>query len=220
MSAIGENLEVLQKEIPSTVKLVVVSKMQPVESILEVYGAGHRRFGENRVQDLIIKQPLLPGDIEWHFIGHLQTNKVKFIATFVAMIESVDSLKLLREIDKEALRNNRIIDCLLEMYIAKEESKYGLDLEEARELLLSDEFAGFRNIRINGVMGMATFTDDTERVRKEFRTLKTYFDILKKEYFRTKPEFCELSMGMSGDYPIAMEEGSTLVRIGSKIFRK
>jgi pyridoxal phosphate enzyme (YggS family) len=192
--------------------------MQPVESIQAVYDTGQRRFGENRVQDLILKQPLLPFDIEWHFIGHLQTNKVKFIAPFVRVIESVDSIKLLTEIDKEASRSNRIIDCLLEIYIASEESKYGLDLGEARGLLSSSEFPRLKNVRIRGVMGMATYTDDIARVRKEFRSLKNTFTILLKEFFPENPDFCEISMGMSGDYRVAIEEGSTMVRIGSKIF--
>jgi pyridoxal phosphate enzyme (YggS family) len=218
MTTIGENLNALLKEIPSTVRLIVVSKMQPVESIQAVYDTGQRRFGENRVQDLILKKPLLPFDIEWHFIGHLQTNKVKFIAPFVRVIESVDSIKLLTEIDKEASRSNRIIDCLLEIYIATEESKFGLDLAEARGLLSSSEFPRLKNVRITGVMGMATYTDDVARVRKEFRSLKNTFTILSKEFFPENPDFCEISMGMSGDYRVAIEEGSTMVRIGSKIF--
>ena len=205
----------LIQEIPSHVKLIVVSKMQSLQRIREVYAAGQRRFGENRVQDLIAKQPLLPKDIEWHFIGHLQTNKVKFIAPFVHVIQSIDSLKLLREIDKEALRNNRIIDCMLQLYIATEETKFGLDLTEARNLLSSEEFRALQHVRIIGLMGMATYTPDVALIQKEFRTLKGYFDALSKEYFPDDPGFREISMGMSGDYRIAIEQGSTMVRIGS-----
>ncbi len=220
MMNIKENLDALRPEIPSNVKLIVVSKMQSLQRIREVYAAGQRRFGENRVQDLIAKQPLLPIDIEWHFIGHLQTNKVKFIAPFVHVIQSIDSLKLLREIDKEALRNNRIIDCMLQIYIATEETKFGLDLTEARNLLASGEFRALHYIRIIGLMGMATYTPDVALIQKEFRTLKVYFDALSKEYFADDPGFTEISTGMSGDYRIAIEEGSTMVRIGSKIFQE
>jgi hypothetical protein len=220
MMNIKENLQALRNEIPSNVKLIVVSKMQSLLSIREVYAAGQRRFGENRVQDLIAKQPLLPQDIDWHFIGHLQTNKVKFIAPFVQVIQSVDSLKLLHEIDKEALRNDRIINCMLQLYIATEETKFGLELAEARNLLSSKEFMALRYVRIIGLMGMATYTPDVALIHKEFRTLKFYFDQLSKEYFPDDPGFSELSMGMSGDYRIAIEQGSTMVRIGSKIFEE
>lgn len=218
MNTIRDNLNELKREIPSQVKLIVVSKMQPVERIREAYDTGQRRFGENRVQDMITKQPILPKDIEWHFIGHLQTNKVKYIAPFVRVIESVDSLKLLCEIDKEALHHDRIIDCMLQLYIATEESKFGLDLAEAKNFLASDECKALRNVRITGLMGMATYTPDVALIRKEFRTLKTCFDILSNEFFQDDQGFREISMGMSGDYRIAIEEGSTMVRIGSKIF--
>ncbi len=218
MMNIKENLDALRLEIPSHVKLIVVSKMQSLQRIREVYATGQRRFGENRVQDLIAKQPQLPIDIEWHFIGHLQTNKVKFIAPFVHVIQSIDSLKLLREIDKEAFLNNRIIDCMLQLYIATEETKFGLDLAEARNLLASIEFRPLQHVRIIGLMGMATYTPDVALIQKEFRTLKVYFDTLLKEYFINDPGFAEISMGMSGDYRIAIEQGSTMVRIGSKIF--
>jgi len=220
MKNIRDNLNILSQEIPSSVKLIVVSKMQPVDRILEVYNAGQRRFAENRVQELIVKQPLLPKDIEWHFIGHLQTNKVKFIAPFVHVIQSIDSLKLLLEIDKEANRVDQIIDCMLELFIATEETKFGLDLTEAMNLLASAEFRALRHVRITGLMGMATYTPDVALIRKEFRTLKFYFDSLSKKYFRDDPGFSEISMGMSGDFRIAIEEGSTMVRIGSKIFEE
>jgi hypothetical protein len=220
MMNIKENLDALRSEIPSNVKLIVVSKMQSLPSIREVYATGQRRFGENRVQDLIAKQPLLPQDIEWHFIGHLQTNKVKLIVPFVHVIQSVDSLKLLHEINGEALRNDRIINCMLQLYIATEETKFGLDFTEARNLLLSEEFRALQHVHIIGVMGMATYTPDVTLIYKEFRMLKFYFEQLSKEYFPDDPGFSELSMGMSGDYRIAIEQGSTMVRIGSKIFKK
>jgi len=220
MMNIKENLDALLPEIPSTVKLIVVSKMQSLQHIQEVYAAGQRRFGENKAQELIAKQPLLPKNIEWHFIGHLQTNKVKFIAPFVHVIQSIDSLKLLREIDKEALRNDRIIDCMLQLYIATEETKFGLDLTEARNLLSSEDFRALQHVRIIGLMGMATYTPDVALIQKEFRTLKVYFDALSKEYFPNDPGFREISMGMSDDYRIAIEQGSTMVRIGSKIFQE
>jgi pyridoxal phosphate enzyme (YggS family) len=220
MKTIGDNLDKLNQEIPSHVKVIAVSKMQPLQHIQEAYAAGQRRFGENRVQDLIAKHPLLPQDIEWHFIGHLQTNKIKFIAPFVQVIQTVDSLKLLHEIDKEALRNDRIINCMLQLYIATEEAKFGLDFTEARNLLLSEEFRALQHVHIIGVMGMATYTPDVALIHKEFRMLKFYFDQLSKEFFPDDPGFNELSMGMSGDYRIAIEQGSTMVRIGSKIFQE
>lgn len=213
-----ENLLKLKQQLPEKVKLIAVSKTKPVERILEVYNCGQKVFGENRVQELIEKQPQLPSDIEWHFIGHLQTNKVKYIVPYIFMIQSVDSLKLLQEINKEALKNNRIINCLLEMYIAKEESKFGLDYEEAVTIIKFDGYKKMQNIKICGVMGMATFTDDMQIVRNEFRILRTYFDKLKSDYFNKDEAFREISMGMSGDYNIAIEEGSTMVRIGTAIF--
>jgi len=219
MTSIRENLDRLKQTIPTGVKLVVVTKMQPIDSIREVYSAGQRRFGENRVQDLLARQPLLPRDVEWHFIGHLQTNKVRFIAPFVKMIQSTDSLKLLCEIDREAMHNDRVIDCLLQLYIAREETKFGLDLAEARDLLSSEEFRELQHVRITGVMGMATFTPDDALIRQEFRTLKTSFDALSEEFFSGDSGFSEISMGMSGDYRIAVEQGSTMVRIGSAIFK-
>jgi PLP dependent protein len=212
------NLLRIKNDIPSGVRLVVVSKTVPVETIREVYNTGHRIFGENRAQALIDKQPLLPGDIEWHFIGHLQTNKVKYIVPFISMIHSVDSLKLLKEIDKEAAKHGRIIPCLLQFHIATEETKYGLDLAEAREILGNPDLSALKNVRISGVMGMATYSDDENLVRSEFRNLKQIFEAIKAEYFYNDLNFKEISMGMSGDYKIAIEEGSTIVRIGTAIF--
>ncbi len=199
-------------------RLVAVSKTHPVARILEIYEQGQRIFGENRPQEMLEKQAALPADIEWHLIGHLQTNKVKSIAPFVALIHSVDSLRLLQEIDKQALKNNRVIDCLLQFHIAKEETKFGLDEAEAIEMLTSPAFSALKNVRICGVMGMATFIEDTKQVRGEFRHLKTIFDHLKARFFPQAAHFREISMGMSGDWRIALEEGSTLVRIGSLIF--
>lgn len=199
-------------------RLVAVSKTHPYARILEIYQQGQRIFGENRPQEMLEKQAALPADIEWHFIGHLQTNKVKSIAPFVALIHSVDSLRLLQEIDKQALKNNRVIDCLLQFHIAQEETKFGMNEEEAIEMLSNSSFSTLKNVRICGVMGMASFTQDTEKVRQEFRHLKTIFDLLKTKFFPQSAHFCEISMGMSGDWRIAIEEGSTLVRIGSLIF--
>jgi len=218
--SVCNNLTQLYREIPPNVKIVAVSKTMPVETILETYQAGHRLFGENKSQELIAKQPFLPNDLQWHFIGHLQSNKVKYIAQFVEMIESVDSLKLLQEINRNAEKNNRIIKCLLQFHIATEETKFGLDIEEAEAILTSREYAGMKNISIYGVMGMASFTEDTALIRREFHSLKTVESYLKNKYFKNNPEFCEISMGMTGDYKIAIEEGSTIVRIGTGIFGK
>lgn len=216
--AIKENLEEIKREIPSHVKLVAVSKTKPVETIREAYEAGQRLFGENKAQEMIAKQPELPSDIKWHFIGHLQRNKVRYLAPFVDIIESVDSLRLLREINKEAIKNERTIPVLLQFHIATEETKFGLDLDEARQLLQSKDFQEMQNIRVCGVMGMATFTEDEKVLRKEFSLLKSIFDTLKNEYFNSTDHFREISMGMSGDFKIAIEEGSTIVRIGTSIF--
>lgn len=216
--SIADNLLKLKRQIPEHVKLIAVSKTNPVEKIMQVYNAGHKIFGENRVQEIIDKQPQLPSDIEWHFIGHLQTNKVKYIAPFVSLIQSIDSIKLLIEVNKEAMKNKRVIDCLLEMYIASEDSKMGLDLADASVLLESADYREMMNVRICGLMGMATFTDNDETIRGEFRYLKSYFDRIKEKYFYNEPYFKEISMGMSGDYHIAVEEGSTMVRIGTAIF--
>lgn len=212
------NYTKIAQTIPTNVTLVAVSKTKPIEAILEIYKAGQRVFGENKVQELCEKQEVLPSDIQWHLIGHLQTNKVKYIAPFVAMIHAVDSLKLLQEINKQAAKNNRTIDCLLQFYIANEETKFGLSFEEAKELIESANFMELKNIEICGVMGMATFTDDEDQIREEFRTLENYFQWMKSHYFKFNDRFSEISMGMSSDYEIAIGEGSTMVRIGSKIF--
>ena len=215
---IAKNIDEIKSTLPEGIKLVAVSKTKPNEDVLEAYHAGQRIFGENKAQELIRKQPELPADIEWHFIGHLQSNKAKYIAPFVGTLHSIDSFKILKTINKEARKNNRVIPCLLQFHIAEEESKYGLTEEDAREILESEAFRNMQNVSIEGVMGMATFTDDSEKVRKEFRKLKTIFDNLQNNYFGDNPEFKEISMGMSDDYPVAVEEGSTMVRIGSKIF--
>lgn len=200
------------------VTLVAVSKTKPVEDIMEAYNAGQRIFGENMVQELVDKYEELPKDIEWHLIGHLQTNKVKYIAPFISMIESVDSLKLLQEINKQALKNDRVIDCLLQIYIADEETKYGLGFDEAVELLRSEEFAELKNVRIRGLMGIATNTDNEKQIKEEFYELDTFFEGIKQSFFRKADYFDELSMGMSSDYKIAVEHGSTMVRLGSTVF--
>ncbi len=215
---IKENLEKIRATLPEQVTLVAVSKTKPVSDLQEAYDAGQRIFGENHALEMRDKHEVLPNDIQWHFIGHLQTNKIKYIIPFVTLIHSIDSANLLEAVNKEARKHDRIVDCLLQFHIATEETKFGLDLDEARQLLNSDAFREMHNIRICGVMGMATFTDDTEQVHNEFRNLKSIFDTLKHDYFAEQPQFKEISMGMSDDYPIAIEEGATLVRVGSKIF--
>jgi len=215
---IKENLAIIQDTIPSDVTLVAVSKTKPVSDLQEVYDAGQRVFGENKVQEMTEKYEILPKDIQWHLIGHLQTNKVKYIAPFVSLIHSIDSMKLLNEINKEAKKNNRVIDCLLQFHIAEEETKFGLSIEEAKELLESKEFVEMQNVSIVGIMGMASFTENIETVRHEFRVLESYFQILKSHFFKFNHDFKEISMGMSGDYLLAIEEGSTMVRVGSSIF--
>lgn len=212
--------KVIEQLKPKNVTLVAVSKTKPNEVILEMYNEGQRVFGENKVQELTAKYEALPKDIQWHAIGHLQTNKVKYIAPFITMIHSIDSLKLLKEVNKRAKQNDRIIDCLLQMHIAEEESKFGLDKQEVKAILDSEVYQNFQNIRIVGVMGMATFTDDNQQVRQEFQNLKSIFDNLKSTYFNHQDSFKEISMGMSGDYELAIEEGSTMVRIGSLLFGK
>jgi PLP dependent protein len=198
--------------------LLAVSKTKPPEDIQEAYAAGQRIFGENQVQELVDKYEKLPKDIEWHLIGHLQSNKVKYIAPFVSMIQSVDSLKLLHEINKQALKHNRVIDCLLQIYIADEETKFGLGFDEAIELLRSDEFAQLKNIRIRGLMGIATNTDNEKQIGDEYYELDTFFKGIKQSFYRKDKAFDTLSMGMSSDYKIAIEKGSTMVRLGSTIF--
>ncbi len=208
----------VKRSLPPHVKLVAVTKTHPPETIMEAYRLGHKIFGENKVQELVAKQQVLPKDIEWHLIGHLQTNKVKYIIPFISMIQSVDSLKLLKVIDSEASKTGRIINCLLEFHIAGEETKFGLDLCEARNILESDEYRAMRNIRICGVMGMASFTPDRAQIRKEFRQLTEIFRTLRSDYFLDSDCFREISMGMSGDYDIAIEEGATIVRLGTILF--
>ena len=198
--------------------MVAVSKTKPVCDVQEAYDAGQRVFGENHALEMRDKHEALPKDIQWHFIGHLQTNKIKYIIPFVTLIHSIDTANLLEAVNKEARKHDRVVDCLLQFHIAQEETKFGLDLSEARQLLESEVFKQMENIRICGVMGMATFTDDEVEIRKEFKHLKEIFDTLKKDFFADQPQFKELSMGMSEDYPIAIEEGATLVRVGSKIF--
>jgi len=215
---IKENLERILSQIPSSVKVIAVTKTHPVVVIQEAYEAGQRRFGENRVQELMQKKDALPRDIEWHMIGHLQTNKVKYIAPFIHLIHSVDSLKLLTEINKEGQKNNRVIDCLLQVYIAKEETKFGLNEDELYELLIHPSLNQMKHVRICGLMGIASFTSDREAVRKEFRFLASLFKKIKEKHFATQDYFCELSMGMSSDWQIAVEEGSTMIRIGTALF--
>ncbi len=215
--SIKENLLQIQSSLPEKVTLVAVSKTKPVSYLMEAYDAGQRIFGENKIQEMTDKWEQMPKDIQWHMIGHVQTNKVKFMAPFVSLIHGVDSLKLLEEINKQALKNNRIIDCLLQIYIAKEESKFGLDEEELLELLATSTFQELKNIRIVGLMGMATFTDNQNQIKNEFSNLKSIFDKLQPQNTKN----CQLntiSMGMSGDYQLAINCGSTMVRIGSSIF--
>ncbi len=215
---IKEAFKNIIKQIPPNVKLVAVSKRKPIEAIEAVYGLGHRIFGENIVQELVEKQKVLPKDIEWHMIGHLQTNKVKYIAPFISMIQSIDSLKLLKEVNKRAKQHNRTINCLFEMHIAKEESKFGLTLDELEQILESKEFAEMKNINVCGLMGIATNTTDKELIVSEFKKLKEFFVLIKAKYFAENENFKELSMGMSSDFKIAIEQGASIVRIGSLIF--
>jgi pyridoxal phosphate enzyme (YggS family) len=213
-----ENLNALKVRIPGQVTIVAVSKTKPDEMILEAYRAGHRDFGENKVQELVAKRERLPRDIRWHMIGHLQSNKVKYLASFVHMIHGVDSLKLLGVINREALRHDRVIDLLLQLRIAREETKFGLTREESFDLVRSDDFREMKNIRIRGVMGMATYTENREQIRAEFKLLNRIFEEMKASVFPEEACFDQRSFGMSGDYLIAVEEGSTMVRIGSLIF--
>lgn len=215
---IGKNIITIKQNIPENVKLVAVSKTKPNNAILDAYNSGQRIFGENKIQDLVKKHEELPKDIEWHFIGHPQTNKVKFIAPFIGLIHGVDSLKLLQVIEKEGRKNSRIINCLLQFHIAEEETKFGLSVDEAKVLLISEEFQALKNVQVVGVMGMATYTSDKDQIRKEFRVLNNIFNTLKNEYFSNAENFKEISMGMSDDYSIAIEEGSTMIRVGSNIF--
>jgi len=216
--SISENIIKIKATIPEGVKLVAVSKTKPNMAIMEAYNAGQRIFGENKVQDLAEKYATLPKDIQWHYIGHLQTNKVKFLAPFVNLIEAVDSIRLLKNINKEAAKHNRKIDCLLQFHIAEEDTKFGLSLEEAKQILESADYKMLENVRIVGVMGMATYTDDESHVKREFASLNKIFQKVKSDYFLSEPSFKEISMGMSGDYPLAIEEGATMVRVGTAIF--
>ncbi|HET6244089.1 MAG: YggS family pyridoxal phosphate-dependent enzyme [Bacteroidetes bacterium] len=214
--SIEANIGQIKKKLPKQVKLIAVSKTIPIEGIIEAYNSGHKIFGENKVQELVDKMEKLPKDIEWHLIGHLQTNKVKHIASFVSLIHGVDSIKLLKEINKQAVKYNRTIPVLLQIHIASEETKFGLNFKEAEQIIHSESLKSLKNIVLRGFMGMATFTKDKTVIRNEFRSLSVFFNKLKSTI--NNPDFSELSMGMSGDYEIAIEEGSTMVRVGSAIF--
>jgi len=216
--SVVSSLQLIKTSIPKNVMPVAISKTHPVDIIMEAYNAGQRVFGENKVQEMVSKFEVMPKDIEWHLVGHLQTNKVKYVAPFVRLIHSVDSLKLLSVINKEAEKKSRVIDCLLQIYIATEETKFGLSSDELEEILESTEYNEMQNIRVVGLMGMASFSENVDLVRSEFKNLNKIFSSIKEKYFINKPWFKELSMGMSSDYQIAIEEGSTMVRIGSNIF--
>ncbi len=221
MEPIVERLQQLQQELPQEVRLIAVSKTHPPETVLKAYEAGHRDFGENKVQELCSKAEALPEDIRWHLIGHLQRNKVKHIAPFVNLIHSVDSLRLLNEINKRAAQNDRVIDCLVQVKLTDEETKFGFTFEQARTILHPDRTKEeFDNIRLCGLMGMATHTDNEEQIRNEFRRIRNLFDEMKTTHCRNRPYFKELSIGMTHDYPLAIQEGTTMVRIGSAIFGK
>ncbi len=218
MSHIQEQINEINANLPEHVRLVAVSKFHPIEALEEAYAAGQRIFGESKVQEMTQKQEALPKDIEWHFIGHLQTNKIKCMAPYVALIHGVDSYKLLAEINKQAAKVGRIIPCLLQIHIAKEETKFGFSTDECLQMLEEGNWKSLDHVQITGVMGMATNTDDEAEISNEFETLSRFFHTLQTQYFQERPYFKEISMGMSDDYPIAIEKGSTLVRIGSKIF--
>ena len=217
---ISQSIQELRTTLPNHVQLIAVSKTHSPEAILEAYAAGQRDFGENKVQEMVDKYTQLPKDIRWHMIGHLQTNKVKYIAPFVHLIHGVESMKLLQEINKQGNKNQRIIPCLLQFHIAQEQTKFGLTIDEAQEILTSSDFHSMKHISLHGVMGMATFTENAAQIRKEFKALQGIFMALKTAFFETSKEFKEISMGMSDDYTLAIEEGSTLIRVGSKIFGK
>ena len=218
MSEIAQNLKQVLANLPEGVKLVAVSKFHPVEMLREAYDAGQRIFGENHEQELRQKVEALPKDIEWHFIGHLQTNKVKYIVPYISMVESVDSMKLLKEINKQALKNGRVVRVLLELHIAEEETKYGLTLDACRELLASGEWRDLTNVKICGLMMMASYVEDAEQIKKEMLTAADFFDEMKARYFADDDDFCERSWGMSHDYRIAVDCRSTMVRVGTTIF--
>lgn len=216
--SISENIKRIKASLPEGVRLVAVSKFNPVESIEEAYSVGQRLFGESHAQELVPKAQALPKDIKWHFIGHLQTNKVKYIVPYVACIESVDSLKLLKEIDKQAAKCGRVVNCLLQFHVAAEETKFGFTLDECVQMLRSDEFKSLAHVSIIGVMGMASISDDEAQIEREFLNVKNIFQKLKSEFFSDKDSFSEISMGMTHDYPIAIKCGATLIRVGSGIF--
>lgn len=218
MTTIAQRIESIQASLPQSVKLVAVSKFHPVEALQDAYAAGQRIFGESRVQELQVKQELLPKDVEWHFIGHLQTNKVKYIVPYISMIQSVDSIHILQEINKQAQRVGRVIDCLLEVHVAQEETKYGFSVSECVALLSPSLLSEYPFVRIRGIMGMATYTDDQEQIALEFSCLKNLFDTLCKGSMEGITYFDTLSMGMSHDYQLAIKYGSTMVRIGTTIF--
>jgi len=220
LGEIAGNIAKIAEKLPSGISLIAVSKTRSIEEITEAYNAGHRLFGENRVQELLSKKDLLPDDIQWHIIGHLQTNKVKLIVPFISMIESVDSLKLLETINREAQKENRIIDVLIQVYIATEETKFGFEIDELESFDWSGILAIMQNIHIRGLMGMASFSDDETLIHSEFKKLKELFISLHGKYFRNIEYFSEVSMGMSGDWPIAVSEGSTMIRVGTAIFGK
>ena len=215
---IKSSLQDVLSELPQQTRLVAVSKFHPNETIMEAYEAGQRIFGESKVQEMTQKYESLPKDIEWHFIGHLQTNKIKYMIPYVSLIHGIDSYKLLTEVNKQAAKVNRIIPCLLQIHIAQEETKFGFSFEECKDMLNAGEWKELKNIRISGLMGMATNTDSTEQIDNEFRSLSMFFQEVRQTYFPEEPTFKELSMGMSHDYHQAVDEGSTLVRVGSKIF--
>ncbi len=217
---IANKLQKLYGELPKEVTLVAVSKTKPISDLQDAYDAGQRVFGENKVQEMCAKWEQLPKEIDWHFIGHLQRNKVKYLAPFVDLIHGVESFRLLKEINKQAIKHNRIIDVLLQFFIANEETKFGLSFEEAQSILSDENFKELKNVRICGVMGMASFSNNQEQIREEFKTLKNIFDKLKFTFFDNETSFNVVSMGMSGDYKFAIEEGSTMIRVGSSIFGK
>ena len=216
--SIAENLKEITNKLPPNVKLIAISKNKSPEEIMKVYACGHRLFGENKVQEMISKANLLPGDIEWHMVGHLQSNKVKYIAPYIGMIHSVDSIKLLKVIDKEARKAGRVIPCLLQLYIAREETKFGMSFDETCALLESIAFKSMKHVGICGLMGMASFTGNMDQVRMEFQQLSDYFNTIRDKYFPDEPAFCEISMGMSDDFEVGIEAGSTMVRIGTALF--
>lgn len=218
MRHIQEEIQTIKAGLPESVRLVAVSKFHPIEALQEAYEGGQRIFGESKVQEMTQKYEALPKDIEWHFIGHLQTNKIKYMAPYVALIHGVDSYKLLSEINKQAAKAGRIIPCLLQIHIAQEETKFGFSTDECRSMLEEGNWRQLKNVQIAGVMGMATNTEDEAQIKREFSTLSAFFQEVKETYFREVSSFKEISMGMSDDYPIAIEEGSTLIRIGSRIF--